>query len=76
MHMEHDEVVWICTRYTFLVVDVELGLRYLGLILEPNDYYKKDSYFLIRKVEKRLHLWCNKWLSIGDRMILVKAILA
>lgn len=57
------------------MADVELGIKYLGFILKHNDYHKKDLDWMIQKVEKRLHLWCNKWLSKGGRMILVKSVL-
>jgi hypothetical protein len=43
--------------------------------LKPNNYVKVDWFWLTRKVEKRITLWCNKWLSRGGHLVLVKSIL-
>ena len=75
MNMVQNGIDWIWTQLVFHVVNIENGCRYLGFVLNPNDYQKRDWAWLIRKIEKRLHLWCDKWLSRGGRLILVKYVL-
>ena len=57
------------------MVDVQDGIKYLAFVLKPNDYQKMDWLWMIGKVEKKLHIWCNKWLSRGGRLILIKVVL-
>ena len=56
-------------------MDTQLGIKYLGYVLNPNAYNSRDWAWMVGKVEKRLMLWCNKWLSRGGRLILAKLIL-
>jgi hypothetical protein len=51
------------------------GFKYLGFILKPNGHIKFDCIWLLAKVENDIFLWCNKWLSRGGRLILLKSIL-
>jgi hypothetical protein len=34
-----------------------------------------DWGWLIKKFEKRLDHWCNRWLTLGGRLVLIKAVL-
>ena len=51
------------------------GVKYLGLIIMPNDYLKRDWAWMASKIEGRINLWCNKWLSKGGRSVMMKSIL-
>jgi len=44
-------------------------LKYLGFLLKPDNYEKRDWKWLIAKVEKRLYAWYNHWLSRGGRLV-------
>jgi hypothetical protein len=57
------------------VIDLDQGLKYLGFHLKPNLYKKGDWQWLIAKVEKKINHWCNRWLSRGGRLVLVKVVL-
>jgi len=56
-------------------VELQVAIKYSGLYINPNDYSKKECGWLILKVEKRLAVWCNKWLSRGGHLILVKEVI-
>lgn len=45
------------------------------LFLKPNNYLNGDWWWLLRKLEKRISLWCDKWLTLGGRYIIVKFVL-
>jgi hypothetical protein len=60
--------------FPFQQIDLHGGLKYLGFFIKPNDYSKKDWDWLIAKIEKRLSVWCNQWLSRGGRLILLKSV--
>ena len=53
-------------------MDLDDGLLYLGFTLKSKIYSKKDWSWILTKIEKTLSIWCNKWLSMGGRLILVK----
>jgi hypothetical protein len=52
---------------------IDDGLKYMGFILKPNDYRKEDWNWLLKKLEKRLKLWSQRWLSRAGRLVLVKS---
>lgn len=67
-----------CARsifYSLSIGPLENGFKYLGYFLKPNYYGKTDWIWLLWKVEKRLECWAYIWLSLGGRLILVKAVL-
>ena len=39
------------------------GIKYLGFSLKPNSYAFQDSLWLFKKVEVRLSMWENRFLS-------------
>jgi hypothetical protein len=59
--------------YNFL--ETSVGLRYLGFFLKPDCYKVADWRWLLIKFEKRIGHWCNRWLSLGGRFVLIKSIL-
>lgn len=61
--------------FPFEVKPLNLGFKYLGYFLKPNNYSKDDWMWLVRKVENRITHWYNRWLTFGGRMILVKVVL-
>lgn len=68
------EKYFFSRMFPFSVVDMQdgIGIKCLGFYLKPDDYTKMDWGWMIVKVEKRLTLWCNRLLSRGERLILVK----
>jgi hypothetical protein len=59
--------------YTFF--DLREGFRYLGFQLKLGAYTPADWQWLVNLFERKIAFWCNKWLSIGGRLILVKSVL-
>jgi hypothetical protein len=43
--------------------------------LKENDYGYDDEIWFYAKIEKRIHVWCNKWLSQGGIYTLIKNVL-
>jgi hypothetical protein len=52
--------------------DLHLGFNYLGFYLKPNNHRYMDYIWLLKKVESRISLWFNNFLSHGRRIMLVK----
>jgi hypothetical protein len=50
-------------------------LRYLGFNLKPNNYGKGDCRWMLSIIEKRFTFWCNRWIYIGGRLLLIKFVL-
>jgi hypothetical protein len=59
--------------YTFSSLDT--GFKYLGYHLKTGVHRATDWNWLLIKMEKKIGLWCNKWLSLGGRYILLKSVL-
>jgi hypothetical protein len=51
------------------------GFKYLGYFLKLDRYNFEDWQWLIDKYEKRINHWCNRWLSIGGHLVLIKVVL-
>jgi hypothetical protein len=51
------------------------GFKYLGYILKADRFKVEDWNWLISKYENRISHWCNRWLTLGGRLVLVKAVL-
>jgi len=56
-------------------LDLQEGLKYLGLRLKVDRYKLTDWIWLITKVEKRINIWCHRFLSRAGRLILIKVVL-
>jgi len=41
------------------------GIKYLGFFLKSTNYRVSDWHWFLKKFEKRVLLWANKWLSMG-----------
>ena len=59
--------------YTFS--DLSSGFNYLGYYLDKGVHKVGDWDCLVAKITKKISLWCNIWLSIGGRYILIKTVL-
>jgi hypothetical protein len=55
--------------------DLSEAFRYLGYFLKPDKYKAVDWRWLIAKFEKRISHWCNRWLSLGGRYVLIEAVI-
>ena len=53
--MDVVEVRHATTLFPFIRANLDEGLKYLGFMLKPNNYLKKDWLWLIEKLEKHLH---------------------
>jgi hypothetical protein len=63
----------ILIPYTFS--DLSLGFCYLGYFLNTGAQHAADWDWLVTRVSNKINLWCNRWLSLGGRYILVKTVL-
>jgi hypothetical protein len=59
--------------YTFS--DLADGFKYLGYFLKIGMQKAEDWGWLLAKISKKIGLWCNRWLSMGGRYILIKTVL-
>lgn len=69
------EVVYTRNRFPFLLLPMEEGLKYLGFRVKHGGYKIADWIWLITKVEKRLNVWYNRYLTRDRRLTLIKAVL-
>jgi len=61
--------------FPYNFVELTKGFRYLGYYLKVESYKVVDWRWLIAKFEKRIIHWCNRWLTLGGRYILIKFVL-
>ena len=54
---------------------VDEGFKCLGFTIKTNCYYFQDWVWLCKKIERRINIWKNLFLSRGGRYILLKAVL-
>lgn len=73
--LDDGTLVQLKSLFPFEVKSLDVGFKYLGIFLKPNSYLKEDWFWLDKNVEKRIGHWCNRWLTLGGRYILVKSIL-
>jgi len=50
--------------------DLDHGIKYMDSKLKPNDYKYADWLWLFDKIEARISIWCNRWLSPHGRLVL------
>jgi len=75
MNILDEEQYFFNIMFPYSMVEMENGTKCLGFYLKPNDNTKRDRGWMVAKVEKILTFWCNRWLSRGGRLILVKYVL-
>ena len=56
--------------------DFRKGFNYLGYFLKPNGYLVKDWLWMVSKFEKKISHWTNRLLSMGGRLVLIRAVLS
>ena len=61
--IDEEEIRHATTHFPYNRAMLDEGLKYLGFLLKPNNYLKRDWLWLIEKLEKRLHTWSHHWLS-------------
>jgi len=59
--------------YTFS--ELSIGFRYLGYFLKIGAHREDDWDWLVSKLTNKIGLWCNRWIYLGCRYILVKTVL-
>ena len=65
----------LLTLFPFEVKYLDVGFKYLGYFLKPNNYIKEVWFWLVKKVEKRIGHRCNRWLTLGGIYSLVKSMM-
>jgi hypothetical protein len=72
---EVEQLDWLKELLPFEVRSVDEGFKYLGFHIKPNCYSRADWVWLEKKFEKRIVHWTHRWLFLGGRVTLVKAVL-
>jgi len=73
--LQEGELTCFKALFPYNFVELNEGFWYLGFFLKPANYRVADWSWLIERFEKRMGLWCHRWLSLGRRFVLVKAVL-
>lgn len=73
--LDVEEKQGLISIFPFRALDFRDGFKYLGFLLKPNGYQKSDWGWLLGKIDASINHWCNKWLSIGGRLTLIKSVL-
>jgi hypothetical protein len=58
--------------FSFPSYELDNGFKYLGYMLKPKNHGITDWKWLFTKVEKKINLWCNRWISRGVQLVLIK----
>ena len=77
LYNEIDDIVRenVAAILPFKMDPLSVGFKYLGFYLKPMGYHANDWRWLLNKFEKRISNWSYRLLSLGGRLILVKAVL-
>jgi hypothetical protein len=51
------------------------GFNYLGFHLRLGASSSEDWSWMVDTFKRKINFWCNKWLSLGGRLILVQSVL-
>ena len=43
MNLDNVSMDWIFSHFNFTLIDINNGIKYLGFIIKPNDYLKRDQ---------------------------------
>ena len=54
---------------------IEVGFKYLGFYLKSLKYITMDWIWLVKKFDKRIGHWAHRFLSLGDCLVLIRAVL-
>jgi hypothetical protein len=72
---QQDVLNSIKTTFFYNLNELSAGFNYLGYFLKVGRYKVEEWDWLIAKYERRISHWCNKWLTLGGRLVLIKAVL-
>ena len=77
LYNEIDDIVRenVAAIIPFKMDPLSVGFKYLGFYLKPMGYHANDWRWLLNKFEKKISNWSYCLLSMGERLILVKAVL-
>jgi hypothetical protein len=56
-------------------MELDQGFKYLGFFIKAGFQRNEEWGWLIKKLEKKISIWCYRCLSIGVRFTLLKAVL-
>jgi hypothetical protein len=59
--------------YKFCALSIRF--KYLGYFLKIGSHRASDWDWIVSKLTNKIGLWCNRWLLLGRRYILVKSVL-
>jgi hypothetical protein len=65
----------ITALFGIKALELDKGFSYLGFLLKSSRYSCKDWHWLLDKFNSKIQHWCNKFLSLGGRFVLIKSIL-
>jgi hypothetical protein len=55
--------------------DLYDGLKHLEYKINPNSYSLNDRGWIVFEVENNITLWCNRWISMGGCLTLIKLVI-
>ena len=73
--MEDEVLNSILVLLPFKMDPILVGFEYLGYYLKPLGYGINDWQWILKNFEKRLSHWSYRLLSLGGRLILIRAVL-
>lgn len=65
----------IANLFNFPSHDLEDDLKNLGYVSKPNSYGITYWNRKLTKIEKRINLWCNKWVYRAGHLVLVESVI-
>lgn len=65
----------ICDIFPLPVSTLEEGFKYLGFSLKPDSYRKKDWMLLWERMDRKVSIWCYRYLTLDGKLILAKSVL-
>ena len=73
--LDEAELISLQNIFSYTVLKIDSGMKYLGFYLKPCRYLLKDWDWLIAKAEQCIKNWSYRWLSRGGKLILIKSVL-
>ena len=70
--LDESELISLQNIFSYIVLKIDSGMKYLGFYLKPCRYLLKDWDWLIAKAEYCIKNWSFRWLSRGGKLVLVK----
>lgn len=72
---DDEEIANIVKLFGVTISHINEGFSYFGFRLKPNKHRIGDCFWLLEKFQKRLSSWSHRWLSLGDKFILIQVVL-